>query len=78
MAEPMNIILGIITITITGILFFVLNVLNVKYDIFKDEQIYIPKQCIDGIEYYYFDHGLTPHYRNENGNIVAVTCQEKR
>ena len=38
----------------------------------------LPIMCLDGVEYYSTKYNLTPRLRNENGNMVLVTCQEKQ
>lgn len=66
----------------TGIIIVVLSLLialatfETKCKIKQKTQL--PVMRLDGVEYYSTKYNLTPHYRNENGNVIIVTCKEKQ
>ena len=65
------IILGVVFIMIiTSVIF------ETRYKL--KQEPHLPVMCLDGVEYYSTKYNLTPHLRNENSNIIVVTCQEKR
>ena len=65
------IILGVVFIMIiTSVIF------ETRYKL--EQKTHLPVMCLDGVEYYSTKYNLTPRLRNENGNMVLVTCQEKR
>ena len=66
-----SIILGIVLIIlITSIIF------ETRYKL--KQEPHLPVVCLDGVEYYSTKYNLTPHLKNENGNIIVVTCEGKR